>query len=695
MTDTSLDESVTSLLGLTDDEALVNEINEHIRDSRNHRSEWRIEARDSYDFFAGIQWDEKDSARLREQGRPPVVFNRIVRTINAVSGIEIQNRQEVTYLPRNVEPEAPLDATTDTGYADMLNGASKWVRDQNGAEDEESECFVDLLITGEGWTETRMDFDDDPEGMIVKNRLDPLQILVDPRATKKNYADAKWVAYITDMTKAEIKLKWPNLEYIAGKTIWNEVETSPHDADNDWRYLNDQSHHMSRADKISVVQYQYFVYETQYVIFTPDGNLITIDEKKFKLARALIEREAIKIVPIKVKAFKQVFIVGNEIAEKNEIGTDFTLQGMTGLRDRNRRLWFGLVSLMKDPQRWANKWLSQIQFILNSNSKGGLFVETGATTNMRKLEDNWTSPDSIIELQPGGLSKIQERGQAQYPDGIDRLLNYAINAINDVPGINLELIGMADRDQPNILEMGRKKAGITILAAFFDALRRYRKRDGRLLGFFIREYIADGRLIRIDGEEGAKYVPLIKDKVAFKYDIVIDEAPTSPNSKEKTFAVLMQLLPVALQSGIPVPPEILDYMPLPQSVINAWKKQVNSDDQTDPVMEQLKQIQLLSAQLDLEKKEADIQKVGSETVKNYSSAKKDASVADEQEALAMQKFGVLQSDQMRKNIEMRANIERKDLEMVLTNYRKMLEMQLEDTLKRRNMGAYPSLNTIQ
>lgn len=669
------------------------EVLENIRAGRSHRSEWRVMAREAYDFYAGIQWDETDSQKLTSEGRPAVVFNRTVRTINSVSGLEIQNRQEVKYYPRNVDLNN--QPTNDAGYSDMLNGASKWVRETGDFEDEESEAFIDNLICGEGWTEMRMDYEINPEGMIVKDRIDPLEMLVDPDSIKRNYADAKWVARIKDFSRQEIKQLFPEYQGNGG-TFWNDIDTSPHNAQDAWMYKNDQSDKLSQPGKISVVHYQYYRVENYYSIYTPDGSIIELSEYKYNIARPFIEMQSIKKVKMKRRRYRQCFVIGNEIFDDEDLGCNhFNFQSNTGIRDRNRKFWFGLIELMKDPQRWANKWLSQIQYILNTSSKNALFVEEGAVVDRRSLEDDIAQPGAIIDLSPGGLGRIQEMEKASYPEGIDRLLQYAIGAVNDIPGVNLELIGMANRDQPIGLEQSRKQAGMTVLALFFDSLRRYRKTDGRVLAYFIREYISDGRLVRILGKDGAKYVPLIKDQLAFEYDIVVDDSPTSPNSKERTFAIMNQIAPLIMQAGIPMPPEILDYAPLPEDFVQKWKQLIQQSNQPDPMADQVKQIQYLMMQLELAQKEADVQKTGSETVKNFAQAEKDKSVGQEQAALAMQKFGVLQNDQSMKANNMMIDQTRKNTQMYLEHFRKMLEIQLEDKLKKNKMGAYPSLNRIQ
>jgi hypothetical protein len=245
---------------------------------------------------------------------------------------------------------------------------------------------------------------------------------------------------------------------------------------------------------------------------------------------------------------------------------------------------------MKSPQQWANKFFSQILFEIVTSGKG-VIAERDAFDDPKKAAESWAAADDIVYATPGAVSggKIMAKPGTQLHPGTDRLMQYSIAAFRDVTGINLEMMGLADRQQPGILEAQRKQAGLTIVAWAFDALRRYRKEQGRLLAYMIREYIADGRLVRLMGKDGGtQYIPLIRDDLAFDYDVAVDDAPSSPSMRERTWEVMLQLIPVMQQYGFPIPKEVIDYMPLPESLIEKWKQQMNPQ----PTPEQQEQMQL-------------------------------------------------------------------------------------------------------
>ena len=181
--------------------------------SRDHFQEWRQEAAECYDFVASHQWSEEDKQVLADQSRPAITFNRIGPFIDSVCGLEIGNRQDTQYIPRQVG---------NSGVNDLLTSAAQWVRDDCDAEDEESEAFRDVIVCGVGCAGTRMDYDDDPDGMIVIERIDPLEKFPDPSARKQNFADARFDMRCKDIPLAAAQSMFPDVDSIDLHAQWAE-----------------------------------------------------------------------------------------------------------------------------------------------------------------------------------------------------------------------------------------------------------------------------------------------------------------------------------------------------------------------------------------------------------------------------------------------------------------------------------------
>lgn len=554
-----------------DDDDLVQWVWQLYKDAQDHSSEWRDEAKESYDYRAGRQWSDEDKSELDDKQRQAVAFNRVGRTINAVVGTEINNRQEIRYLPREQGDVKPNE---------MLTGAAQWVRDETGAEDEESDAFGDLCTCGMGWMETRLSFDEDLDGAILMERVDPLEMYWDQSATRRNLFDMRWVMRVKPVDKAELDELWPGVDIEPNKAPWDGVDevsrrdhVYPQDA-----YENSHATSGFRLrEKIRVAQLQWYERETVYRVQLGPGEVEDIDQETFDRLKPQLDIAGIRYIKQKRRVAQQAFIAGGTLLESGEgpYRDGFTLHCMTGTRDRSRNVWLGLVHAMKDPQMWGNKIYSLFLDILAKNSKGGIVAERAAFDDPREVEDKWARSDSIIWTREGGVTnkKFEPKPGVQFPAGMDRLMGIAWEAVDDVTGVSPEFLGLTNKNQPGVVESQRKQSGHTILAPLFDALRQYRKGQGKALLYFIREYISDGRLIRILGKDGTEqYIPLIKDESTGRYDVIVDEAPTSANQRERVFLVLSEMLPLVAKMGIPMPPEILDYAPLPSGLVAKWKE---------------------------------------------------------------------------------------------------------------------------
>jgi hypothetical protein len=587
--------------------------NQRFEEARKFWRNWRTEARDDFAFVSGSQWLEEDITILTAQKRPPITFNYSEKMIDAVVGAEVSNRQEITYAPRELN-DAPL--------AELWTNAAQWARDEGDHEDEESDAFRDCLICGIGWTFTKMSYDEDIEGMIDTGKVDPLEMYPDPSAVKSCFRDRRYQFREWWVDEKLAKRRWPKALIFPDNDLntGTDVIRSGHryeDADND---ENEPGLH---AGQVQIRHYECVELEPFYRVATANS-MMEVSQADFSGLKDALDEAGVQYV----KQFKRVyyhgFFAGETLLESSEspCQVGFCYQAITGKRDRNRSYYYGLTRVMKDPQRWANKWLSQILHIINSNAKGGLLAEVNAFVDPQRAQDTYASPDSIVFLKEGALSgqKVKEKAMTNYPQGLDRLMEFALASLPQVTGINLEALGLAGREQANVLEQSRKQAAYGLLAPIFDSLRRYRKNQGRVLLYFIHTYISDGRLIRIGGADSKVFVPLTKADKAPIYDIIVDQSPHAPDVKTKTWETLQNIIPQAMKAGIPLPPDILDYVPIPTALTTKWKQFIaqNPPVNQEKVQEMQQQIQQLTQQnqdmqAKLRDKSANLQMDGIET----------------------------------------------------------------------------------
>ncbi len=569
-----------------------------LKDCVGTRNQWRAEAKKAYDFVAGEQWTPEERQVMEDLMRPVTVFNRIAPIVNAIVGHETANRQAVAYLPRQ------LGATP---VAEVISNAAKWVRDECGADGEESDAFEDCVVTGEGWINTEPDYDDDPDGMIIMERIDPREMDVDPTCSKKNYKNAKWVCRTRKMERTRALENWPHADFAPAS---RQTDTGdPIDViAAAFYHLNSGAEGRTGAERdlVLIHDFQWWEYEAIYRVpgqaiaavpalmqalqqEMPDvrpseTTLLTFDAKQWEIVQPLLP-PGVKPITQRKRVYKRMFWTGMQVLEEKDcpIPESFTYKAITAKRDHQKHMWYGIVRAMRDPQLWSNKFMSLALEIIATSAKGGIFAEIDAFEDPRKAEDDYADPSAMIYVKPGSLSgqnpKIMPRPVSAGPPQMQQLMMYANQSLNDAAGVNPAVMGFSkELDVSGVLEQTRLQAGLNLLSYLFDALRRYRKDQGVLLMRMMREYIPEGRLVRIEGPEGAQYAPLAFDPQIDKYDIVVDEAPTAPNVKQQTwetFVALAPHLPPQMMSAQFIMP-LLEYSPFPRALVQKWVKAVSN-----------------------------------------------------------------------------------------------------------------------
>lgn len=694
---------------------------EWFRADLRHANEWREEAKLDFAFRDGHQWSEREMAQLSDQGRFPNTFNRIGSIVDAVSGQEISNRQEVRFIPR---VSGPPEAGGDNLASELLTSAALWFRDRADADENDSEAFRDTITGGMGWTETRLSYEDNPDGDLIDDRLDPFEMIWDHAARKQNLVDANrlWRVRQVDADEAmafaeglgvkgatpeDLHAEW------AQDGVYDWQSSGPHGSNP----VRDRTRGVRASDgrltQVVIVHCQWVERETVVRLKSPvDGETKTLGMDEWEKLKAAADPAMLPMLEQMAVRQKQKrryqAILGSKVLKvlPTACPKHFNFKCITGKRDQSKGQFFGLVRAMRDPQSWSNKLYSQILHIINASAKGGIMAERGAFDDDREAEDSWARVDRITFMRQGALSgnapKITPKPVAQVPPALQYLLDIASTSTYQVSGVNLELLGQREASQAGVLEYQRRQAGMTILQPYFDALKSYRREQGELILWYVQNDLSDGRLIRIVGKEEGRYVPLLRqpDQASLEYDIIVDDAPTAPNQKEKTWQLITQMLPIIKDMITPdVMLALAEDSPLPSSTIRKLQK-VREEASKSPMVEMQRKMKELEAMvLETKAKLQDAQAM--EAQAKAQAAMMEASAPQEDPNAAIQaRMAEVQGKLAIKSAETQGNMamqqQRASAEMAMQDDRQRAdaEMQRQATMAKMALNAQESASRM-
>lgn len=559
---------------------------------------WRKETKEAFDFVAGRMWAREDEENLNSQNRPIITFNRVEPMIRSICGVEINNRQEIHYDPNLPE---------DNDIAAVPNTAAKIIMSRGEFADEESEAFFDVLVCGMGFLDHYMDYDENPDGDLKESREDPLEFYWDPHARKQNLADGTWIGQMKRMSKAKGEELFPDADLSAKTFGQTSDEGTGHD---DIARLNPPdiykgiatSKDLAQLEDVSVYRYQYYAMETIIRLPGPEGtepvNFKTDDDMaRFKeIKRVMAEantplEKGVHYLEQKTKVYYHAFISGESVIKHERLPsqTGFTTKAITGLKDRNRNTWYGVLRSMRDPTRYANKFFSWQVFAFLTSNKGGFTMEESALAgqNEASFKADAAKPGHFLKVADGALTggKIKFDEPMPYPQ-LTNEMNFAVGALPAVTGLSLEFLGSAERDQPGVLEQQRKMASMTILAPTFSALRRFRIASAKLLMEYMREYYSTPRLQRMVGKDLAPLVPQFKEKDELQYALLLDDAPESPSIKAAVYSLWIEWLRQDPATASKVADLFVQFSALPGPLADAISKRFQQMSQQTPDQQQ-------------------------------------------------------------------------------------------------------------
>lgn len=642
-------------------------------------------------FYAGDMMDYR--AELQRGSAPVMVqFNKVKPYVNGVKGFLAQNRNKAKYVARIQQP------TAQDLYSKYANSLHDYVRENNNADQIETQQDGDVLICGYGATETNMTYGlgqstTDPNGEILKMRLDPNLVAWDPSSRQTNLLDSRFVYYPKEYYKDDAFELFDDNDldhYDDGKPeeVYGELE---YDENYD-RLVRTYDDDLEWADKeegtVRVYFYQWYEIEKFWradnPIYTltnpaavsaaqleleaiaseqeeddmfsldPRAEIISCDSKvKARLTEAF--GDFITFVEFRRKVFYTAVVSKNHCftAYRSPCQQGFSVKFKTGDFDERKKIWTGMVNSMIDPVMYYNKSLTELMYIIGSNSKGGVYVEKSAVENIRDFEANYTKTNAVITVQDGALAqgKIMPKKEPFSPSGYDQIIALSDAALTEVNGIDKTFLGSSEnRMETATLQRQRIKQIFSSLACYVDSINLYLKEDARMMLDFMRIWADNnpGGVFRILGERGRQeWAAISGDKLAAEYDVSIQETPQTQEDRQEQASNLVvlgqQLAAMGNAKGAALAYALsLQYTTMDKEDIQQLMEViVPQDDAIDPamVLQLQQQVQMLSNQVmqsevkakearaikdmaDAEKIQAQVAEVRASTAKTLEEAKR-------------------------------------------------------------------------
>lgn len=597
---------------------------EAMRAAADYLYDFEKQARRDFSFAALNQWSDQDVEKLKEEGRPALTFDRTRPILEALTGAEITNRYTARYLPR----EASLE-DVDRYVSKAGSKVARWIQQTGDYEQQESAAFHDTMVCGVGCLEQLVEYDEDPDGLILNKRIPIWEVAWDPSSVEPNMADARWI----------LRDRWIDIDEIAslfgqdavdevisaatnqmsgqGQGLWTSL-MGMFKKTHDYRHAYDlrrggERFYDPRNARIRLWEWQRMVRRYQTRIFAADVDnpeavmqalstgqpvpqmevfiegadatqkeMERISQLTTSINANLPEQGMLLDAPealddFPVRYYYRSYHTGSQVLKEESIPTEcFTYEFITAYEDWSkidRRYYFGIVRPMRDPQKYANFFLSSAAWQWASNPKGALLFEEGMFEDHGEAAKEWAKPTGFIGVRDGALQTPRDRfrhitSQASLR-GIETLLAHALAAVPAAAGVSEAYMVGSSNNISRTSTTGIQsiqQQNLKNHANPFDSLRLYRKRLGRKLLKYTQEYMDPERIAKIVGPDELEFVDMLKNgDVAQEYQVVVEEVPTSANEKQEVFKLLLEtnFLPQLVSQGVPIPPDMADFFPIP------------------------------------------------------------------------------------------------------------------------------------
>ncbi len=508
-------------------------------------------------------------------------FNRIRRVVNMIGGHQRRNRKSTVVLPLESGDQETADQFTKI----LMN-----INTQEGVLETISDSFHGALVTGMNLLQVWMDYRQDPvSGNIRVDNCSYNSFLIDPFFKKSDLSDCNNIWKRSYLTKREVISLLPDKEDEIMGLQGNDSGTG---RDGKFQFMP-ESYGYAVKNLLTYDEFYYRDYRKQKLLVDSQTGETTewrTDDDK-KLKEFLNTYPTISLIESSVPTVRLAIVVQGKVLYDgpNPLGIDQYPFVPVFAYYNPQMPYFpwriqGVVRGLRDAQYLYNRRKVIELDILESQVNSGWIYKENALVNPKDVFLSGQGKGLALKDE-ANMTDVQQIIAPQVPPSMIQLSEILAREVQEISGVNEELLGSASDDKAGVLAMLRQGAGLTTLQILFDQLDHSQKLLGRIMIDLIQANYTPGKIKKI--LEGKEPAPLFYNKAFGRYHAVVEEGLNTTTQKQMQFAQLLQLR----EAGIPVPSEVL----LEASTMQNKNELIQAIKRQEEKQQQMQQMQLQAA----------------------------------------------------------------------------------------------------
>jgi len=496
----------------------------------------------------GEQWDEKDIAARKEDGRPYLTFNKLSPHIRQIVNDARQNKPSIRVRP--------VDDDADPETAEVLAGLIRNIEQSSNADIAYDTAIGQSVSGGFGYIRVNIEFAHDDtfdKDITVDRVLNQFSVYPDHNATSADGSDWNY-CFITDrIPEAEFDEKYPK----ADKTGWDDDSSEV-----GLESLND--------DGVWIAEYWKRKEVAREICQLSDGTIV--DEAIYNEQYEIYESLGLqKIGQRTVRSHKvtQYILSGTEVLETNDwagkyipivpiYGEEIAVEGKRYLRSA--------VHNSIDAQKTYNFWRTASTESVSDSSKTPYLGEQGSFVDEYKWANSNRIKYAYLEYKKGG-ARPEKQPFAGVPAGA---LQEAMNSSDDIKATMGQYdasLGAQSNETSGRAILARQREGDVSTFHFIDNMSRAIRQIGRIIIDLVPSVYSGDRVVRVLGEDGKKPQNVkigqqpnqpaqegegMQDQDGFnlsrvydlsigKYDIAVDTGPSYTTKREEAATQMTEM----------------------------------------------------------------------------------------------------------------------------------------------------------